>query len=133
TFLDASMRVQRVVPLSEIVSLKETPAAQIHEAVVRARDWWRSNAPTWTRYQGILDALRSANVNRQLEALYYVRLGDAPCNGLNPESFARDILPLIEALAESRDPDVRTQTQHLLNDNDGVWWEWKQPFQPPDE
>ncbi len=133
TFLDASMRVQRVVPLSEIVSLKETPAAQIHEAAERARDWWRSNASTWTRYQGILDALRSANVNRQMEALYYVRLGDAPCNGLNPESFARDILPLIEALGESRDPDVRTQTQHLLDDNDGWWWERKQPFRAPDE
>jgi hypothetical protein len=133
TFLDASMRVQRVVPLSDLVVLKETPAAQIHEAAERARDWWRSNAPTWTRYQGILDALRSTNVNRQLEALYYVRHGDAPCNGLNPESFARDVLPLVEALAESGNPDVRIQAQHLLNDNDGWWWERKQPFRAPDE
>jgi hypothetical protein len=128
TFQDFGFRVSEAfqVPVSDLAPPKETPAPQIQEAVQRARDWWRTNGATWTRYQGLLDALRSGNVYRQLAALEYVRFGDYPCTGLDRETFARDVLPLVRSLAASDNPSVQDQAQLLLDDDEEWWWKWKQ-------
>jgi hypothetical protein len=61
-----------------------------------------------------------------LAALEYVRFGDYPCTGLDRETFARDVLPLVRSLAASDNPSVQDQAQLLLDDDEEWWWKWKQ-------
>jgi hypothetical protein len=113
--------------------LKETPASHNPEmkgrlraeAVSRAKAWWQKNANSWTRFEALLEALRSDDPVRHLWTLNWIRYGETRCDGLNMESFRKYVLPEVKRLLESKDAGVRDQAKDLMEDDKGRWLKYK--------
>lgn len=95
------------------------------EAVARAKTWWQRAQGSWTRLDGIVEALRSDDVHRQGWALGYVRAGKTKCDGLTLESFEKQIKPEAQRLLHSKEEWVRQHAQYLLEDKEGRWLKYK--------
>ena len=93
-------------------------------AVDRARSWYRRNG-SWSRYRALKAALSSNDELRQMKALSWLRSGTTRCRGFTLESYRRDIVPLVTALATHASQAVREQASLLLRDHQNYWWTLK--------
>ncbi len=86
-----------------------------------AKKWWDSESDHWSRYKGLIEALKSDDERRQARALFYLRNGKTACDNLNAETFVSDIKPLVAELANSRLKRVSEQAKLILVDTDYDW------------
>jgi hypothetical protein len=115
------------VPMSRVVPrISQQDRADLSAPVMAARRWWSQSRNEWTRFSGVTNALRSDNAQRQIAVLQWLRNGDIPSRGLTPTSYENEILPLLGALGENKDAEVRRQVLLLLADDEQWWWKWKQ-------
>ncbi len=121
----ATEQGNRDVPLNTILQIRRSNLQSIDDSTRRARDWWKSSKASWTRLEGILDAVESKNTERQVGALVYIRLGTEPCRGLTSDVYQERIRPVIQPMVDSSDADVREHARLLLDDDEQWWWKWK--------
>lgn len=126
--LDNAIHGKRDVAMGEVLPVRHEDSARlarVRDAVSGANAWWANQGPTWTRYKGLQDALRSGNPIRQVRALEWMRNGTTRCDGLDPDTYRKDLLSTVEELAHSGNEDVRIQARYLLDDDEGWWWKYK--------
>jgi len=99
--------------------------ARIATAIAAAKQWWTKEEATWTRYGAVKQALQNNDASRQSRAIEWIRYGRTGCEGLSPESFARDLRPIVNSLANSEHEGVRNQASLLLRDDEAWWWKYK--------
>ncbi len=115
--LAAVLEGHRDRPLDEVADLQCDSGLKTRlrsDAATRAKTWWQASSGGWTRFQGLLDALRSDDPVRQSFAIGWLRYGDTRCDGLNRDTYEQRVRPEIECLAESKDKGVSTQAKLLL-------------------
>ena len=99
-----------------------TSAHDTHAAAEAARRWWLAASRPWRRFQALRVALASGDPRRHLLALSWLRRpGRTACDGLSNETYARDILSLVTALASKGASEVRLQATELLRTG-LMWW-----------
>ncbi len=125
--LQQTIKGNRDVPLGDVLHDPPDPVtrqARLQDAISRAKEWWKDQGATWTRFEGLRDALENGTSERQSRAIGWIRTGTSKCDGLNPDSYQKDLYPIIMALANSEDEGVREQATYLVNEKDG-WWKSK--------
>ena len=66
----------------EMVKWHSTPRSRLRAAAVsHAKAWWQTNQAGWTRFNAVLEALRSEDPVRQEAALGWIRFGKTKCDG----------------------------------------------------
>jgi hypothetical protein len=122
---EATLRGVRDVPLTAVLQSRRANENDIAMAVERAQTWWKTAKGSWTRLRGLIEALKSENVRRQISAILYLRHSVDPCEGLEPGTFDKTIRPIVRQLADSKNQEVSEQACLLLDDNEYWWWRWK--------
>jgi hypothetical protein len=125
--LKQTIKGNRDVPLSNVLPSPPDTAtrqARLQDAISRAKEWWKNQGPTWTRFEGLKDALENGDPNRQRRAIGWIRYGTSKCTGLDPDSYQKDLYPIIKTLVNSEDEGVQEQATLLINEKDG-WWKYK--------
>ena len=84
-------------------------------AIKKTNNWWNENSSNWTRLQGITDALNSKDIQRQSNALQYLRHGEFCINGLTREYFEQRIRPIVEDLLNSSEDFICQDAELLLS------------------
>lgn len=84
------------------------------DATKRATEWWKATSNDWSRFQCLLEALRSEDPIRQSFAVHWLRFGKTRCEGLNRQTYEQRVRPEIERLAESNDEHLGRQAKLLL-------------------
>ena len=87
--------------------------------------WWDSNKNIWTRFEAIKEALSSADEERQVEALDYLRHGETKCDGLTLENYLEEIQPLVQRIKQGESERAALQAKHLLDDKEYYWFKIK--------
>jgi len=87
--------------------------------------WWNENKDTWSRFNAIKEALSSADEERQVEALDYLRHGMTKCDGLTLDNYLEEIKPLVEKIKRGESERAALQAKHLLNDKEYYWFKIK--------
>lgn len=100
------------------------------EAVSRAKSWWQKSGNSWNRFDAVLEALRSNDLNRQQATLNWIRNGETKCDGLTVESFKKFIVPEAERFLKSNNKNLREQAKYLLADTEGWWLKRKTEAKP---
>jgi len=103
-------------PLNKVVPVRSPEKDRIQAAITAARNWWDANGARWSRMSALEEALRSANAQRQIRALGYLRYGDTICEGLDLDSYAARLQPVVRRLSKTAPPDVSEQAKLLLRD-----------------
>lgn len=93
-------------------------------AVSAATAWWARSSGGWNRFTAVVDALKSGDPVRQIEALNWLRNGSTPCAGLSKETFTKSILPEVRRLTASKDSGVKLQADILFRDFQLKEWYW---------
>jgi hypothetical protein len=75
--------------------IRETQKAQIALFSKRAHDWWQKNAGHWRRIDGIKEALRSGDLEREWAARIYLGFGTTRCDNLDPFVYEFEVKPLL--------------------------------------
>ena len=110
-------------PVREAANLPpepETLPSDLDSAVTRAREWY-ATLDLRTCLGSLIEALTSGRETRQMDALGWLRHGRTPCDGLDVESYGRDIEPLVRQLASGGTEPVREQARLLLRDEEMYW------------
>lgn len=89
---------------------------KIKETNEKALKWWKENESSWTRLEGIQDAIESNDPRRVMDALQYLRFGEYCITGLDKKYFVEKIEPIIVELAESTNIDIKQDAQLILED-----------------
>lgn len=82
--------------------------------------WWEENKNSWSRFNALKEALSSESEQRQSLALNYLRFEKTKCEGLNKNTYKREIKPLIEQII-LRDNRSAEQAKLLLEDDEYYW------------
>jgi hypothetical protein len=126
--LAAVIEGKRDVALKEVAGERKDILGReraITQACERAKAWWTRRGKDWSRFSALKETLGSGNVMQQAKTLEWVRYGVSQCDGLDPKSYERELLPLVKKLAKSEDEEVRAQAELLLGDDEGWWWKYK--------
>ncbi len=126
--LQATAKGKRDVPLKDVVPAKRNAALRderLKKACKRVKEWWAAEGDNWSRYKGLKEALTSNETSRQMNALGWLRHDPTECKGLTPETYDRDLLPIVRSLAKSGNEQVRDQATLLAGDRERWWWKWK--------
>lgn len=105
-------------PLDEVAGNKPGPVrtpGDARLAVTKAKRWWSEHRASWSRCDGLVDAISSRNPRREMEALQWLRFGDTRCDGLTLGRFGKTVYPQIEQLASSNDSAIKEQAILLLD------------------
>lgn len=83
--------------------------------IKKANDWWVKNSNNWTRLKGITDALKSNDIQRQSDAIQYLRHGRYCINGLTREYFDKELRPIMSKLLHSDKDFIKEDAKLLLD------------------
>jgi hypothetical protein len=125
--LKAAIDRKENVPLADPARTAAVRKKRRAEACSRAKAWSQKSAGSWSRFDAVLEALRSDDPERQFWTFQWMRNGSTPCDGLNMDSFNKHILPEVERLSKSSDERVRDEVRLLLKDKAGYWLKRKTP------
>jgi hypothetical protein len=118
-YLDSgSHQIQLSSPIDKTVFRR-----QLLDLAKLVQAWWAENSATWNRLRAIKNALESADIVRQLNALSYLRFAWTSCDGLSRESFEKELLPAVRSLMSSSDVTIAGQTRMLVEE--GFSWRYK--------
>jgi hypothetical protein len=87
-------------------------------AIKKAKDWWANESTDWKRLSGIIDALHSDDIRRQILALKYLKSGESPCNGLSIEAYLDELKGRITYLSKSKINRISEYSIYIINDSD---------------
>jgi hypothetical protein len=82
--------------------------------------WWDKNQDGWTRFKVLKEALASSDEIRQSLALHFLRFGETKCEGLNRDSYEKELFPLVQKIRDSKNSKAQ-QAQLLLDDKEYYW------------
>lgn len=122
--LAAALAGRTNVPLQSVVGDDAGATAKNaarREAGRRVFAWWKEAQGRWTRLEGLIDAMRSGDPDRQIRTISWIRNGDTRCDGLTSQYFECRISPLIQDLSVSENEVLRSQCRLLLEDDEGYW------------
>ncbi len=88
---------------------------KLNDIIKRTNDWWSKNSSDWSRLKGITNALKSNDIQRQSNALQYLRHGDFCINGLTREYFEKELRPIVSQLLESEEDFIKEDAKMLLD------------------
>jgi len=93
----------------------EHTAEERHVSVALAKAWWSRKNDDWLRIDGIQEALSSDHIDVQKGALRYLlqKEVDGPCNGLDQSSYYQKLHPVVLALLNSPNPEIRNEAATL--------------------
>lgn len=94
-------------------------------SVTAVKEWWKSDAGSWSRLTALLEALKSFDEKRQVKVLFYLRNGESKCDGLTRDFYYEEISKEIVRLSGS---DVQRISEHaklILLDSKLEWLDMK--------
>lgn len=95
--------------------IKPDKIKSIKKCIEKTNEWWKNNYKNWTRLNGITEALKCNDIQRQSRALEYIRFGEYCIDGLSREYFEKELRPIVEKLSKSKEESVRQQCKSLFN------------------
>jgi len=110
------------------IELKGSKKNELQETIEKVKNWWNANSLDWDRKNAIIEALNCANVERQSQAIQYLRHGDKCIKDLTLEYYKNQIQPIIENLSKSSNVRISEDAKQLLEDakepKGEILWSW---------
>ena len=85
---------------------------QVNDITSTATKWWTENHKSWTRLNGVIEALNSGDTTKQMLGLNHLIRGNC-INGLDLKTYKNSIEPTIKTLMKSSNATVKMYAKGL--------------------
>lgn len=100
----------------QVPALGPPPSGPPRVAIERAKAWAKEH-PRLDRYTALKEALESDDPGRISDAIQWIRYGTSPIAGFDRARYERELLPLVQKAARSRDEGSSKLAKQLLSED----------------